>query len=173
MSKLASDVAAPPPTPPTMGRIARSPWRRLTLGQTAVDFWGRRRWWLLISAVALLASALSLVFNGLSLGIDFRGGVAWDVPAAELSVDDARGILDDNGIQGADAKIQERRSDSGDIIKVQVEDQPEAVRVQLQEAFAEAAGVDASPRSASRRSAPRGAGRSPRRRSGRWSCTWR
>ena len=91
-----------------------------------------------------MVTACSLIVNGLTLGIDFEGGVAWDVPAAELSVDDARGVLEDNGLQGEDAKIQERRSDSGDIIKVQVEDQPEEVRVQLQEAFAEAAGVDAA-----------------------------
>jgi preprotein translocase subunit SecF len=135
-------AAGPPSVPPTTTRIARSPWRRLYLGQTAVDFWGRRRWWLLISGLAIVASIVSLVISGLTLGIDFRGGVAWDVPAAQLSVEDARGILDDNGIEGADAKIQERRSDSGDIIKVQVEDQPAAVRIQLQEAFAEAAGVD-------------------------------
>ena len=46
------------------------------------------------------------------------------------------------GLESDQAKIQERRSDSGDIIKVQVEDQPEDVRIRLQEAFAEAAGVD-------------------------------
>ena len=76
------------------------------------------------------------------LGIDFEGGVAWDVPAGDLTIDDARGVLDDAGIESDTAKIQERNSDSGDIIKVQVEDQPEAVRVEVQEALAEAAGVD-------------------------------
>ncbi len=79
--------------------------------------------------------------RGLVLGIDFEGGVAWDVPAGQLSVDDARQILSDNGLESDNAKIQERNSDSGDIIKVQVEDQPADVRVALQEAFAEAAGV--------------------------------
>ena len=46
----------------------------------------------------------------------------------------------DNGISVEGAKIQERNSDSGDIIKVQVGDQPPEVREELQEAFAEAAG---------------------------------
>ena len=63
-------------------------------------------------------------------------------PGSDLSVDDARSILDDNGLDGADATIQERSSDSGDIIKVQVDDQPAEVRDPLQEAFAEAAGVE-------------------------------
>jgi len=80
--------------------------------------------------------------RGLVLGIDFEGGVSWDVPAASLTVDDARDILSEYGISVEGAKIQERNSDSGDIIKVQVSDQPADVRVELQEAFATAAGVD-------------------------------
>ena len=95
-----------------------------------------------ISLALLAISALSLWQRGLVLGIDFEGGVAWDVPAGDLTIDDARGVLDDAGIESDTAKIQERNSDSGDIIKVQVEDQPEAVRVEVQEALAEAAGVD-------------------------------
>jgi preprotein translocase subunit SecF len=97
-----------------------------------------------VSTVLLAITALSLGTRGLALGIDFEGGVAWDVPAGQLSVDDARQILGDNGLESDTAKIQERNSDSGDIIKVQVEDQPEDVRVKLQEAFARAAGVDAA-----------------------------
>ena len=97
-----------------------------------------------ISLVLLAISALSLWQRGLELGIDFEGGVAWDVPADQLTVDDARDVLEDAGIPADQAKIQERTSDSGNIIKVQVGDQTEAVRVQLQEAFATAAGVDAA-----------------------------
>ncbi|HEU4841375.1 MAG TPA: protein translocase subunit SecF [Ilumatobacteraceae bacterium] len=124
-----------------MRPVARTRWRRLILAQTAIDFWGKRRVWLLVSTVLLVVTGVSLVTRGLVLGIDFEGGVAWDVPAGQLSVDDARQILSDNGLESDNAKIQERNSDSGDIIKVQVEDQPADVRVALQEAFAEAAGV--------------------------------
>lgn len=129
---------------PATRPVAKSAWRRLVLAQTATDFWGKRRIWLLVSGLLLALSAVSLLSRGLVLGIDFEGGVAWDVPAGELSVDEARDVLSDNGLESDQAKIQERSSDSGDIIKIQVEDQPEAVRVQLQEAFAEAAGVDAA-----------------------------
>jgi preprotein translocase subunit SecF len=127
---------------PAMRPVATSRWRRLVLMQTAIDFWGKRRIWALISGLLLVITAVSLLTRGLVLGIDFEGGVAWDVPAGDLSVDDARGILSEHGVASENAKIQERNSDSGDIIKVQVEDQPEEVRVALQEAFAEAAGVD-------------------------------
>src|SRR5688572_971639 len=107
-----------------MRPVARTRWRRLILAQTAIDFWGKRRVWLLVSTVLLVVTGVSLVTRGLVLGIDFEGGVAWDVPAGQLSVDDARQILSDNGLESDNAKIQERNSDSGDIIKVQVEDQP-------------------------------------------------
>jgi preprotein translocase subunit SecF len=123
-------------------RVATTRWGRLVLGQTAIDFWGRRWWGFGLSLVLIVISVVSLTINGLNLGLDFTGGVAWDVPASDLSVDDARSILGDNGIDGTDATIQERSSDSGDIIKVQVDDQPAEVRAQLQEAFAEAAGVE-------------------------------
>ena len=127
---------------PAIHPVATTRWGRLNRAQTAIDFWGRRWLWMAISGLLLLMTVLSLWQRGLTLGIDFEGGVAWDIPASELSVDDARSVLDDEGLESDQAKIQERRSDSGDIIKVQVEDQPEEVRVRLQEAFAEAAGVD-------------------------------
>lgn len=125
-------------------RIAKKPLKRLFLGQTAVDFWGRRKWGLGISLALVIISVISLSTRELNLGIDFEGGVAYDVPAGQLSVDDVRDVLDDNGLDGADAKVEERASASGDIIKIQIEDQPEDVRVELQEAFAQAAGVDPS-----------------------------
>ncbi|MET0147405.1 MAG: protein translocase subunit SecF [Ilumatobacteraceae bacterium] len=131
----------PGPSTAALRPIGRNGWRRLMLGQTSIDFWGRRRIWMAISLSVLALSALSLWQRGLVLGIDFEGGVAWDVPAGSLSVDDARQILEDNGLESDQAKIQERNSDSGDIIKVQVQDQPEEVRVRMQETFAAAAGV--------------------------------
>ncbi len=89
-------------------------------------------------------SVISLSTRELNLGIDFEGGVAYDVPASDLSTDDIRAVLDDNGVDGTHAKVEERRSSSGDIVKVQIEDEPEEVRIAVQEALAEAAGVDPS-----------------------------
>jgi preprotein translocase subunit SecF len=135
----ASTAGQPVAEPVT--HVAKTRWRRLVLGQTAIDFWGRRWVGFGISIALIVISIISLTINGLNLGLDFTGGVAWDVPAQNLSVDDARSILGDNGIDGSEATIQERSSDSGNIIKVQVDDQPAQVRTQLQEAFAKAAGV--------------------------------
>ena len=123
-------------------RIAKKPLKRLFLGQTAIDFWGRRKWGFGLSALLIVASVISLSTRELNLGIDFEGGVAYDVPAGQMSADDARTVLDDNGVDGTHAKIEERSASSGDIVKVQIDDQPEEVRVAVQEALAEAAGVD-------------------------------
>ena len=123
-------------------RIARKPLKRLFLGQTAVDFWGHRWWGLGLSVLLVVVSVISLSTRQLNLGIDFEGGVAYDVPASDLSTDDIRAVLDDNGIDGTHAKVEERSSSSGDIVKVQIEDEPEEVRIAVQEALAEAAGVD-------------------------------
>jgi preprotein translocase subunit SecF len=129
------------PAPEVVTHVAKSRWKRLVLGQTAIDFWGRRWVGFGLSLALIVISIISLSVKGLNLGLDFTGGVAWDVPARDLSVDDARSILDDNGLDGSEATIQERSSDSGNIIKVQVDDQPAEVRTRLQEAFAREAGV--------------------------------
>lgn len=115
---------------------------RLYRGQTAIDFVGRRKIGFIISAVLLVLTVLSLSTRGLDLGIDFEGGVSWDVPAADFSISEAEAVLSDNGVDPAGARIQRRSSDSGEFVKIQVGVQDEATLVQLQGALAQAAGVD-------------------------------
>ncbi|HEX4980789.1 MAG TPA: protein translocase subunit SecF [Ilumatobacteraceae bacterium] len=131
-------------TDPTVRqRIAVAPTGlgRLYRGQTSLDFFGRRRIGLVFSCVLLVGSGLSLLGRQLNLGIDFEGGIVWDVPASSFTIDDAEGILSDNGIDPSTAQIQERSSDSGDLIKIQVADQPVKVRDDLRTAFADSAEV--------------------------------
>ena len=40
----------------------------------------KRRRWFAISGVIIALGLISLLFNGLNLGIDFRGGTSWEVP---------------------------------------------------------------------------------------------
>jgi len=49
---------------------------RLYRGETTFDFIGKRIFGLTFSLIIVLAGAVSLLFQGLELGIDFRGGVA-------------------------------------------------------------------------------------------------
>jgi len=115
---------------------------RMYRGQTAIDFVGRRRLALALSALMLVLTIGSLATRGLDLGIDFEGGVSWDVPSAELSIEQAEDVLADSGLDPAAARIQRRASDSGEFIKIQVPVQTTAVQQDIQEALAVAAGVE-------------------------------
>ncbi|MFM8853371.1 MAG: hypothetical protein ACKOGL_09305, partial [Acidimicrobiaceae bacterium] len=115
---------------------------RLYRGETTFDFIGKRIVGLTVSIVIVLAGAVSLVFQGLELGIDFRGGVAWEVPAGSLTDQDERNILDANSVEASNAKIQFLTGSELQVMRVQVGDQPEAIRLAVQQSFAELAKVE-------------------------------
>lgn len=112
---------------------------RLYRGQTTVNFIGKRVVGFTVSLVIVLSGAISLLVQGLELGIDFRGGVAWEVQAGSLTDADARGVLQKNGVESANAKIQFLTGAGTQVMRVQVGDQPEDVRLAVQKSFAELA----------------------------------
>jgi preprotein translocase subunit SecF len=121
----------------------RGPLGRLYHGETAIDFYGRRWWGLGFSAVMLLVSVGSLIGNGLNLSIEFRGGVEWEIPSPDMTEEDARAVLEANGLDGSDARVQFKTNrDTGlRTVSVEVGDQPDAIRQAVQDAFAEEVGV--------------------------------
>jgi preprotein translocase subunit SecF len=119
----------------------RGPGGRLYHGETSIDFYGRRFVGLGISALLLLLSLGGLVTRGLNLSLDFKGGVVWEFPTATMSESTARTILNDNGLDGANAKVQVLTSKEGRSLQVQVGDEPDTVRTKLQKVFADKAGV--------------------------------
>jgi preprotein translocase subunit SecF len=123
--------------------IASSGRGRLFRGQTAIDFYGARRYGQMIAVAVILITVGSLATRGLNLGLDFEGGVAWDVPASEtFGVDEATDVLSENGVSTTGAKIQRRTSDVTDVVTVQVEVLPSETIADLTQDFADAAGVD-------------------------------
>lgn len=117
---VANDAGSPPAATRSMRRAAkRSIWSRLYHGETNIDFVGRRKLWFTLSLVAVLISVVSFATRDLNLGIDFEGGVVWEVPAGEASVGDARDAVDQFGL--ADATIQLLESDDGTELRVQAE----------------------------------------------------
>lgn len=54
----------------------------LYTGAISYSFVGRRKVWYILSAVMILISVGGLLVRGLNLGIDFRGGVAFNAPVA-------------------------------------------------------------------------------------------
>jgi len=125
------------------GRARRSVWGRLYHGETSIDFYGKRWIGLGFSLVILLISVGSLIGSGLNLSLEFKGGVSWTVPSATLTEEAARTILDDQGLKGSSAKVQEfvNKSDNVRTLEVQLGEQPDEVRRQVQQAFADEVGV--------------------------------
>lgn len=117
--------------------------RRVYRGETTVDFYGKRKPAFAISGAFLVATIIVLIFGGLNLGIDFRGGIAWEVPAnATMNESAAREVLAENGVSSSGAKVQRLSGTGGERIRVQIGDQLQDPRLAVQTALADRAGVD-------------------------------
>lgn len=77
---------------------------RLYTGEISYDFIARRRRWYIISAIALTASLLALLINGLNLSIEFRGGVDFQAPVqvTEQTVPQVRDAVTSLNLPGQD-----------------------------------------------------------------------
>jgi preprotein translocase subunit SecF len=96
-------------------------WHRLYHGETTINFFGRRNVGFIASGVLLLLTVGSLLFQGLNLGIDFKGGVAFELPAkGALTVESARTILEENKLEASGAKIQTLSSGSDQRLRIQL-----------------------------------------------------
>ncbi|MDP1819981.1 MAG: protein translocase subunit SecD [Acidimicrobiales bacterium] len=95
----------------------RSIWTRLYHGETKIDFVGRLRLWTAISAVVIVAGLVSFGIRGLNLGIDFEGGVVWEVPAGQLTVADAEEAMAEEGLRGVTVQTLE----ADDEVRIRVE----------------------------------------------------
>jgi preprotein translocase subunit SecF len=116
---------------------------RLYRGETTVDYYSKRKPALMVSGAFMLVSVIVLVFGGLNLGIDFRGGVAWEAPATStLDSDAVREVLEANDVDTTNAKLQTLQGADGERIRVQVGDQTDAVRSAVQVALAAKAGLE-------------------------------
>ena len=75
---------------------------------------------LVIAVLVSVISIISLFTRGLNLGIDFKGGSVWEVPVTDVSVDDARDVMEGVGL--GDAKIQLAvNADGTKILRVQAD----------------------------------------------------
>lgn len=73
-------MAELPESPRTPARTGFA--HALYTGAISYSFVGRRKVWYILSAVMILISVGGLLVRGLNLGIDFRGGVAFNAPVA-------------------------------------------------------------------------------------------
>ncbi|MHB8671810.1 MAG: protein translocase subunit SecF, partial [Acidimicrobiales bacterium] len=110
-------------------------WHRLYHGETSYDFVGRKRLWFLASGAVIAIGVISLLTQGLNYGIDFKGGLSWEVKAPNVSVAKARSTLRPFGL--GEAKVQIA---GGDNLRVEFKHLDQAKQKQVTEALSKLAG---------------------------------
>lgn len=114
--------------------------RRLYSGENDVDFLGARRRIAVVTAVLVVVLGGSLLFRGLSLGIEFEGGVVWEVPQGDdVSTADVEDVLASLGV--TDDRVQTVSGLSGDLFRVRGGTEDLARQDEVQTALAELNGV--------------------------------
>ena len=110
---------------------------RLYSGEVSIDFVGRRRTWYTVSAVILVVSIGALLFRGLNLGIEFKGGADFSIPSANCSIEQARTTAET--ASGGQAIVTQTASH---IVRVQTEPLTAAQSSELAGSLAQACGVE-------------------------------
>lgn len=109
---------------------------RLYAGEVSYDFVGKRKTWYIISAAILVVAIGALLFRGLNLGIEFKGGAEFAMPNATCSVEQARGVAET--ATGAQAIVTQTASGT---VTVQTESVTPAESSVLAGQLADACGV--------------------------------
>lgn len=120
-----------------------SMWTRLVEGRTTFNFYGRRRIGFGLSLVLFVGAGASLLVSGLNLGIDFKGGVAWEVPSGGAVTEEAiRTVIEDAGVDAGDVRVQTLTSQAGsERIRVELAELGEAEQTSVTSGLADLAGV--------------------------------
>lgn len=114
---------------------------RLFRGETTINFYGRRNIGFLASGLLILVTIISLFAQGLNLGMDFKGGVAFEVPVkGGITIAKARKVLEDNKVKADNAKLQVLSSGSNQRIRIQTDELKPGVATTVQSALAKASG---------------------------------
>jgi preprotein translocase subunit SecF len=121
---------------------AKSTWHKLYNGETEYRFISRARTWFLVSGAIILIGLVALFGKGLNLGIEFEGGVAWQVPVGESNVDDMRAAVEDAGLPGA--TVQTVGSGDSERLRIKAEVDDEDDTAEITAAIADEAGVPVS-----------------------------
>lgn len=92
---------------------------RLYHGETDFQIVSKVKRWAIVSGVVILLGMVSLYSRGLNLGIDFEGGVVWEVPAGQVSIADAQDAMEGAGLQGL--TVQSLTADGDRRLRVEAE----------------------------------------------------
>lgn len=113
---------------------------RLYRGEKSYAIVARRRTWYTASGVILAISLLSLVFRGLNLGIEFKGGVLFNPPANGHSVGEARDCV--QGAGGGESIVQQTSDGQGNTtLRIQTSDLSPTEVTKVEDALVKCLGV--------------------------------
>jgi preprotein translocase subunit SecF len=71
---------------------------RLYSGESSFEFIATRKRWYAISTLLLVLSIGTIVFQGLHLGIEFKGGSSYTITKAGATVEEARSVVESTGV---------------------------------------------------------------------------
>lgn len=111
---------------------------RLYTGEKSFNIIGRRKTWYGLSSVLVLVSLGALLFSGLTLGIEFKGGSSYTVNKSGISIEEARTVVEATGIPG-ELVVQKIGDDK---VRVQTGSLTAAQSNQVEDALVKAFGVD-------------------------------
>lgn len=107
------------------GGNKQRPWlRKIYRSEFNIDFIGRRKLWLGISAFLMAVSGVLLLpgVRGLTYGIDFKGGTIYRVPVSRsITVPEVRSALEDTGVRAPLVQIETNPIDDRRQIQVQTD----------------------------------------------------
>jgi preprotein translocase subunit SecF len=102
-----------------------------------------RKWWYILSIVVIIPGVISLIFNGLDLGIDFTGGTIWEIRFDKtITTEEVKSVLAEHGY--TDTVVQTSSEDGGDnnvaIIRMAELPTPSAEKTELAQAMTDQIG---------------------------------
>ena len=71
---------------------------RLYRGETSINFIGSRKIWYSFSSLLIILSAITIITQGLHLGIEFKGGSSFTVNSSSASIPGAEAAVESAGI---------------------------------------------------------------------------
>jgi preprotein translocase subunit SecF len=116
---------------------------RLYTSDFNINFVGRRRLWYIISGVVILICIASLVFRGLNLGVEFKGGTVFTVPTTVTSqtIGDYTNAVNSSSVSNLDGAQLNTQGDN--LVRIQVRSlDNEEIRTMVSELAAEAGVTD-------------------------------
>src|SRR5690606_18083478 len=103
-----------------------------------LDLVGSRKRWYLLSLILLVPGIVSLIFNGLELGIDFTGGTSWEIETSNpVSAGQVRDVLSEHGHGEAIVQISD---DTTVLIRMSEISEGSAEKTAIEDAFREEIG---------------------------------